>query len=91
MLFYTITADYMATGEGRTIMVMITYAESELEAQEKFTERFGVFYTYGAEVKEGLDVDFPGSDMMLSAPLKQALKDWDCYKTYSAEFYYNFS
>lgn len=88
---YTITADYMATGEGRTIMIMFTYAESGEGAWKKFQERFGVFYAYGAEVKEGIDFDFPGSDIMLTAPLKKALAEWDCYKTYSAEFHYNFS
>lgn len=91
MNHYTIVSDYFATGEGRTIMIMITYAESEEKARKRFQERFGVFYTYCAEVKEGVDLDFPGSDIMLTTPLKKALAEWDCYKTYSAEFYYNFS
>lgn len=54
MKLWTTWADYFATGEGRTIMVQITYAADEANAIKHFKKKFGDYFALGAEAKEGV-------------------------------------
>jgi hypothetical protein len=51
---WTVWLDYYATGEGRTQMAFIGYAEGEQEALSKFGKEFGEYFASGAEVKRGV-------------------------------------
>lgn len=54
MKLWTIQSDYSATGEGRTIQALITYAKDEAEAIKKFGDEFDPYFALGAEAKEGI-------------------------------------
>lgn len=54
MKLFTIYSDYGATGEGRTMQALITYAEDEVDAIKKFAECFNPYFAVGAEAKEGI-------------------------------------
>jgi hypothetical protein len=54
MKLWTTWADYGATGEGRTVMAQITYAADEADAIKHFKDKFGDYYSLGAETKEGV-------------------------------------
>ncbi len=49
-----VVADYFATGEGRTIMLLITKAygpsDPETNAREQFAKLFGDYFAIGAEI-----------------------------------------
>lgn len=51
----TILEDYFATGEGRTIYVMVTYASDEQDAKKQFARRFGDHFAQGCEVWPGVN------------------------------------
>jgi hypothetical protein len=55
--YYTVITDYFATGEGHHRMILIVFTRNDKAALYEFGKMFGVFYTYGAEVKEGIDVE----------------------------------
>lgn len=103
---YTVTCDYSATGEGRTLMVLYTRGhprgpnyddptkDGRYWALENFKEKFGDWFTMGAKVHDGMIFDFPGSEHLLSDVLKKSLQDWE--KTaggleYHACLHFNFS
>jgi hypothetical protein len=78
---YTVTCDYFATGEGRTIMLLITrgYGPSDdgkENALANFKEVFGDYYAIGADVMEGIQFDVPGAKLLLSDDIKTSLLDW---------------
>jgi hypothetical protein len=50
---WTAWADYGATGEGRTLLVWIGYAENAAEARDGFGVRFGDFFKRLCEAEEG--------------------------------------
>jgi hypothetical protein len=54
MKLWTIYSDYTGTGEGRTIQALITYADNQEEAIEKFSQTFDPFWARGAEAVEGI-------------------------------------
>lgn len=78
---YTVYAEYGATGEGQTYMVVITRAygpnSKEENAMNRFRELFGDYMATGATVKPGLYFDFPGNKILLSDKLREAIKDWN--------------
>lgn len=55
--WFTVTLDYMATGEGHTRAIWIGRATSEDEAKERFGIAHGKYFALGAEAKRGLDID----------------------------------
>jgi hypothetical protein len=67
---YTVIADYIATGEGRTVMVLYTRAlgaDDGIEnALTQFKSNFGAYYAQGATVYSGLKFDCPGADLFVS-------------------------
>ena len=54
MKIWTVWLDYGATGEGRTLLARIAYAEDEQAALGGFESQFGEFYARGAEAAEGV-------------------------------------
>jgi len=54
MKVWTVCVDYGATGEGRTLMARIGYAEDERHALTLFEKAFDPFYARSAEVSEGV-------------------------------------
>ncbi len=54
MKLWTIYGDYYATGEGRTISALITYAENEKNALNEFSKTFGDFFVLSATAEEGI-------------------------------------
>lgn len=53
-MLWTIFSDYSATGEGRTIQALITYATDEKDAIKKFSNIFDSYFGLGAEAKKGI-------------------------------------
>ena len=79
---YTVYADYFATGEGVSYMVLITRgygknASREENAMARFRELFGSYMATGATVKPGLHFDFHGSNVLMSDTLKEKIADWN--------------
>lgn len=83
---YTVHAEYNATGEGQTYMIMITNAmpfgdrseDTSLDAtwwaKKHFEYQFGSFMARGADVKPGLYWDFAGCDLLVSDTLRNNIE-----------------
>lgn len=54
MKLWTVWLDYLATGEGRTKMACLVYADSDSDAINKFQEKFGEYYAQGCQANEGV-------------------------------------
>lgn len=54
MKLWTAWVDYGGTGEGRTLMAWIAYAESEADAIARFEKRFDRYSAGCAYFKEGV-------------------------------------
>ena len=95
---YTVWADYGATGEGITYMVLysIGYGESDdpkVNALNEFKDVFGSFYASGACVQEGLYFDFSGNEYLVSDTVRRIMPDYlnRCNQSYYASFHVNCS
>jgi hypothetical protein len=93
---YTVVAEYGATGEGTTVMVLITRAigegTPEQNALEHFTQVFGGFFKYFADVHEGLKTDFLCANILLSEQLIKTLSNDNAGNiSYHASFHVNYS
>lgn len=68
---WTAWCDYFATGEGRSIMARVTYADNEEQMRSKFSEKFGDWFGKGCEVQRGVArsavVNFLWSETALAA------------------------
>lgn len=58
MKVWTVSLDYYATGEGRTLFGWLGYAENREEALTRFGDAFDPYFATSAEVHEGV-VDTP--------------------------------
>lgn len=78
---YTVTCDYLATGEGRTVMVLITRAygsdDGATNALNRFKEIFGDWYAQGAEVEEGLQLNKSWIGQIISKNTRMDLMRWE--------------
>lgn len=54
MQLWTVSCDYYATGEGRTLCAWIGYAEDERDALKGFAQEFGDYFASGAVVSRGV-------------------------------------
>lgn len=87
---YTVISDYYATGEGRTIMVLISN-DNSFNALSRFTDIFGAYYAIGADVIEGVKLDFPGANFVIPEHIKNE-KFWEKGMfEYHASFHLNLS
>lgn len=92
MKLWTIFSDYFATGEGRTIQVLITYAESKEEALEKFGKRFDPYFAMGADAEEGI-IENELTKYLFSAEMFKNVKKMEgkANVRLSGELHFNFS
>ena len=92
MKLWTIYSDYFATGEGRTIQALITYAESKEEAIEKFGKRFDPYFATGADAEEGI-IENKLTKYLFSAEMFESVKKMEgkANVKLSAELHFNFS
>jgi hypothetical protein len=96
---YTVWADYGATGEGITYMVLYTrgdYGNSDNNTENalnEFKDIFGSFYASGACVQEGLHFDFPGIEYLVSDTIRKIMPDYlnRCNQIYYASYHVNCS
>jgi hypothetical protein len=58
MMLWTVTEDYFATGEGRTVCVMFCYAENEAEAKAEFIKQFGAYFGGACVAEEGVKNEY---------------------------------
>lgn len=92
MKLWTIESDYAATGEGRTIQALITYAENEKDAIEKFGKRFDPYFAIGAEAKEGVIKSYITTYLFNSKVLDDVLQmQGRANVNLSAQLHFNFS
>lgn len=96
-MIFTAYADYFATGEGRSLMVLISKGygskSPEENVRDRFVELFGSYMAIGMEMKEGLYFDFDGSELLLCEKTRDFLRrSLDAGNLeYHAELHFNFS
>lgn len=94
---FTVYCDYLATGEGSTVMVLFTKGYGSKTPREnaldEFARIFGGYYAIGAEIYEGIKTDFPFSNMLLSESLLKFLNEKSDAGNihYHASFHVNYS
>ncbi len=71
---WTAWIHYSATGEGVTYMAIIDYATTPEDIKQKFTERFGEYFTIGCEVGVGV-VRNPVTKFLFSEALLTRLEN----------------
>jgi hypothetical protein len=92
MTLWTTWVDYGATGEGRTLLARIAYAENQQSALDGFAKQFGEFHAGGAEAAQGVlengvtKVLF-AAEMLERARQLEGRANLDLY----AEFHFNFA
>lgn len=69
----TLTCDYVATGEGRTVMFLFTQL-NQSDAIARFKELFPEYYLPGVQLQEGLDFSFPAAKMLFTEEMQDFLK-----------------
>jgi hypothetical protein len=78
---YTVTCNHIATGEGHTVMILITRAygpnDGTTNALNKFKEIFGEYYALGATVEEGLMLNKSYINLLISDRVRQDLMNWE--------------
>jgi len=75
MKLWTVTADYSAVGEGRTLMAMVLQDEYESNARQTFADEFGDFFASGATVTEGVNINDPILVGLFNAALLERLEE----------------
>lgn len=77
-MIYTAFADYYATGEGRSLMFLVSRGygpkSREENVRDRFIELFGSYMAMGMEIKEGLNFDFDGIDLLVSEKTRKFLE-----------------
>jgi hypothetical protein len=71
---YTVHGDYFATGEGQTLMLLYTMAESRVDAMDKARQLFGDWYAQGLEVINGFDVTVHEARFLFPEPVKSIME-----------------
>lgn len=89
---FTVTNTYFATGEGVTSWLMYVYAEDEKAALEAFKRKTDAYFSIGAEVRRGLDLECDAAKLLLTDGAKAMLaaKDYG-NAVYFAELHLNYS
>ena len=96
MNIYTVSCDYVATGEGRTIMALIGQFQNKHGAVREFEKLFGSWYTIGVEVAEGIDTAFSGAHLLLPTLLVNQIEGWALddkgpYFNWHSHLHFNYS
>jgi len=92
MKLWTVWQDYGATGEGRTLMARVAYAENEQEALAGFGRTFDLFFASGAKALEGVQENEVTQVLFAPAALKR-VRQMEARATVelAARFHYNFA
>jgi hypothetical protein len=85
---YYVGADHFATGEGRTLSLLITTAQSDQEALDKFRAKFGEYFSIGARTW-GKDEFFAQWGHYVPDALNQRIHAGNCM--WSMQFHLNLS
>lgn len=72
MKLWTVWQDYFATGEGRTLMARISYAENEQDALAGFGRKFDPFFASRATAIEGVQENEVTQALFAPAAFKRA-------------------
>lgn len=93
---YTVSCDYFGTGEGSTVMVLITKGYGpktpKENAMDEFSRIFGAYYAMGAEIHEGIKTDFLGSKLVIPEKTIEILQKNDAGNmNYFASMHVNYS
>lgn len=90
---FTITVDYGATGEGRTLIIYYVIAMDRKSALGWFIKDVagGDWYAQGADIKEGFDFDNHIAEMLITPVVRNQLSDDMCNRSYLAQLHYNYS
>ena len=90
---YTVTVDYTASGEGRTIIILYVLAETSDDAIEKFKTLVygGDYFSHGAIVVEGFDFENEIAQYFLTDAIKEQLTDDNCNRYYQSMMHFNYS
>lgn len=92
MKLWTVWQDYGATGEGRTLLARVSYAENEQDARAGFGREFDEHFVSGAEALEGVHENEVTRSLFAPAALKRAREmEGRATLELSARFYFNFS
>lgn len=92
MKLWTVYSDYCATGEGRTIHALITYAETKEDALEKFSQTFDKFWALGADAEEGIVKNEVTQYLFSDKVLERVIEiEGRANIKLSAEYHFNFS
>ena len=93
MTLYTVTSDYFATGEGRTLSLWMGRAFSAQEALGWFRDSLhgGDYFVQGAIVSQGFIWDDPVVADLTNRLIRQQLEDPGCNRSFSAQLHFNYS
>ena len=92
MKLWTAWLDYFATGEGRSLMACIAYAENEQGAIARFERQFGQHYAQAAEALEGVHKNEVTQVLFTPLALKRAKElEGRAMVEVAGSFYFNFS
>ena len=91
----TVVADYGATGEGRTLFIYIGYAHDAETAITDFGRKFDPYFAQGADVYDGLRLDIPGYETLISKEMGDRLQalyaEGRANISFATEFHINYS
>jgi hypothetical protein len=88
---YTVFADYYATGEGSTQMVLYCNRATSADAFDEFARLFGKYYSAFAEVVEGFDFNNRPAKLLVSDRIQTFLSEEECFVSYHSSFHFNFA
>jgi hypothetical protein len=88
---YTITCDYSATGEGRTIFVLYCAASSLENAIEQFKQEFrgGDYFAAGIKLTEGYDFENYIAQTLVTEYVQEKLQE-NYMSSFAATLHYNY-
>lgn len=64
MMYYTVTCNYFATGEGATDCILIGLFKNREEAMAEFKLLFGDYFAIGAVIEEGVVINMTNSHLI---------------------------
>ena len=88
---FTIISDYSASGEGRTLSLMLCLSESKEDALIEFKKTVGEFFAYGAEIHDGFNFENDIVKFFITPVVRSQLEDDRCNKFFSAQLHFNYS
>ena len=93
MGYYTVVAQYAATGEGQTWTIWMGIADNSVQALETFASllQHGDFWAQGAEVLEGFAFDHEVAHLLMTPQVRNRMEDPNGYREWSSMLHLNYS